>query len=79
MPQADNAKQPRERRPRGDDPSQVADHLTEQHGAKGAMDTASAGIATAQSEGDNYRLSIWREVRRILRNRPVEPVEEKSD
>jgi len=29
-----------------------------------------AGIATAHADGDNYGLSIWREVRWVLRAKP---------
>ncbi len=52
-----------------DDPNQIADDLIEQHGVDGALDTVREGIATAHAEGDNYRLSVWREVRRALRNK----------
>ena len=72
-PSPDNAKRSRERHHRGDDPAQIAEHLTEQHGAAEAQQFVTVGIAEAQRNGDNYRLSIWREVRRILRSRPVAP------
>ena len=47
-----------------DNPNQIADDLIQQHGADGALDTVREGIATAHANGDNYRLSVWREVRR---------------
>jgi hypothetical protein len=52
-----------------DDPNQIANDLIEQHGADGALDTVREGIATAHANGDNYRLSVWREVRRALRDK----------
>lgn len=53
-----------------DDPSQIANHLIEQHGVDGALESVREGIATAHADGDNYRLSVWREVRRVLRDKP---------
>jgi hypothetical protein len=53
-----------------DDPSQIANHLIEQHGVDGALQSVIDGIATAHADGDNYRLSVWREVRRVLRDKP---------
>ena len=52
-----------------DNPNQIADDLIQQHGADGALDTVREGIATAHANGDNYRLSVWREVRRVLRDK----------
>jgi hypothetical protein len=52
-----------------DDPSQIANHLIEQHGVDGALETVRAGIEASHANGDNYRLSVWREVRRILRDK----------
>ncbi len=52
-----------------DDPSQIADSLIEQHGVDGALEMVREGIATAHANGDNYRLSVWRDVRRILQDR----------
>ena len=46
-----------------DDPNQIANDLIEQHGADGALDMVREGIVTAHANGDNYRLSVWREVR----------------
>mgnify|MGYP000367821409 FL=1 len=49
-----------------DDPSQIADHLIEDHGVEGALEMVRDGIELAHDIGDNYRLSVWREVRRVL-------------
>jgi hypothetical protein len=53
-----------------DDPSQIASNLIAQHGVDGALASVRQGIATAHAEGDNYGLSIWREIRRALRTKP---------
>jgi hypothetical protein len=53
-----------------DDPSQIADHLIEQHGVDGALEVVRDGVAAAQANGDNYNLSVWRDVRRILQTPP---------
>jgi hypothetical protein len=49
-----------------DNPSQIADHLIGQHGVDGALEAVREGIAAAKAKGDNYRLSVWREVWVIL-------------
>ncbi len=49
-----------------DDPSQIADHLIGQHGVDGALDAVREGVEAAKENGDNYRLSVWREVRWVL-------------
>lgn len=56
-----------------DNPAQIADHLIEQHGINGALNAVREGIGSAQADGDNYRLSVWRDVRRILRDRRINP------
>jgi len=53
-----------------DDPSQIASNLIAQHGVDGALKSVREGIATAHADGDNYRLSVWREVGRVLRDKP---------
>ncbi len=45
---------------------EIADNLIEQHGLDGAIKAAMEYTATA---GDNYTLSVWREVKTILRKR----------
>ncbi len=52
-----------------DDPSQIADYLIEQRGVDGALDAVRDGIAGVHASGDNYRLSVWREVRRALKDK----------
>ncbi len=52
-----------------DDASQIADHLIEQHGVDGALEMVREGIATAHANGDRYRLSVWRDVKRIIQDR----------
>ncbi len=53
-----------------DDPGQIASNLIAQHGVDGALISVREGIATAHADGDNYGLSVWREVKRIIRNKP---------
>ena len=52
-----------------DDPKQIANDLIREHGLDDALARVGAGIATAHQERDNYTLSVWREVKRILRER----------
>ena len=49
------------------DPHEIADYLVEKHGLDLALDKATEGTHDANQQGDNYRLSIWREVKQILR------------
>ena len=49
-----------------DNPSQIATVLVQQHGTDGALELVRREIAAVHAAGDNYRLSIWREVRRAL-------------
>ncbi len=53
--------------PRPDDPRKIAEHLVAEHGFDGAVKMAVAGTTEAQRDDDNYGLSVWREVKRILR------------
>ena len=43
--------------------------LIKEHGADGAYLAAVEGAATALKEGDGYRLSVWRDVKRTLTER----------
>ena len=52
-----------------DDPNQIADNLIEQHGVDGALEMVGEEIATAHANGDRYRLSVLRDVKRILQDR----------
>ena len=49
-----------------EDPQQIADYLLGKHGYKAAYSAALAGAIEAQSEDDNYRLSIWRDIKFIV-------------
>lgn len=51
------------------DPGNIADNLIRAHGVVGAYQAALVGAMDAQREGDNYRLSVWREVKRIVRDK----------
>ena len=50
-----------------EDPYHIVEYLVQELGHEGALKAAIEGVATAQGEGDNYGLSIWREVKRILK------------
>jgi hypothetical protein len=52
-----------------DDPKHIANDLIREHGLNDALTRAMAETTTAHEEGDNYALSVWREVKRILRER----------
>ncbi len=52
-----------------DDPQVIAERLVQEHGLERALDRATEGTTAAQERGDNYGLSVWREVKRILRER----------
>ena len=51
----------------GDNPKDIATDLIQEHGPTGAMEEATRQVYEAQSKGRMYDLSIWREVRKILR------------
>ena len=51
-----------------DDPSDIAKYIIEDSGIDSAIQMADDGIARAHQDGDNYVLSVWREVKTILRN-----------
>ncbi len=52
-----------------DDPKQIAKFLIREHGLDNALARVVAEIVTAHEEGDNYALSVLREVKRILHER----------
>ncbi len=52
-----------------DDPNEIAEYLIDQHGLDGAFKVALESAATA---GDNYALSVWREVKAILRDKRLD-------
>lgn len=49
------------------DANEIAAALAREQGLADAIKTATEGIAVSQQESDFYSLSIWREVRRTLR------------
>ena len=55
-----------------DDPQEIAARLVHEHGLEDARDIALSAAIQAQQDRDNYALSIWREVKRILA-RPANP------
>ena len=50
------------------DPAEIARNLVQQHGREGAMQEAIRQGMDAQADRRLYDLSIWREVKRVLRN-----------
>ena len=52
-----------------DYPQQIAEYLVQEHGLDHALQKAFEGVTAAQKGGDNYDLSVWREVKQLLRNR----------
>ena len=61
------------------DPSVIAEQLLEMHGDDGAWETATKGILAAQEDEDNYRLSVWREVRRELKIKQGNAAKQKDE
>ena len=57
-----------------DDPSDIAEYLIQNYGIDHAIQNVTDGIMKSQKEGDNYALSVWREVKTILRNKKNAPV-----
>ena len=50
-----------------DNPKQIAEYLIQEHGLNGALDDAMLGTQSAQRCGDNYALSVWREIKAEIR------------
>jgi hypothetical protein len=50
-----------------DDPQETADYLLRKHGQREAYAIALQGAVDAQESGDNYSLSVWRDVKRLLK------------
>jgi hypothetical protein len=48
-------------------PEDIAQHLIQEFGEDGAAQASIEGVEDAHKNGDNYALSIWREVRGLLR------------
>lgn len=50
-----------------DDPKKITDDLVQEHGIDHAVKIVIENVSNAKSADDNYKLSIWREVRNLLR------------
>ncbi len=50
-----------------DDPQEIADHLIQEHGIEGAVQAVMDGVKHCHGVGDYYALSVWRDVRRLLK------------
>ena len=50
-----------------EDPQSIAERLIAEHGPAGALAAVRSAIEDAHARGDNYRLSVWREVRVAVR------------
>jgi hypothetical protein len=59
---------------RKDDPRETAEFLLKKHGQRQAFSVALQGAVDAQDAGDNYRLSVWREVKCLLKQEELEPL-----
>lgn len=53
-----------------DNPEEIANSLVNNLGLDGAIKAVGEGKMKANRAYDYYRLSVWREVMAILRNRP---------
>lgn len=53
-----------------DDPYRIAEWLVQEHGLDQARAEVLSGVLQAQKEGDNYALSVWREVKHLLEKWP---------
>ena len=52
-----------------DDPHVIAEQLVQEHGLERPLDRATEGTTAAPERGDNYGLSVWRDVKRLIRRR----------
>ena len=50
-----------------DDAHEISEYLVRENGQEKAEQIAFESAMEAQESGNNYELSIWREVKRILR------------
>ncbi len=51
-----------------DDPMEIVRFLVRQNGLDRARQIALEGTTSANQEGNLYRLSVWREVKHVLRD-----------
>ena len=61
-----------------DAPKDIAEYLIQEHGLDGALAAAIEGAILAQQDGDNYALSIWREIKAVIRHQLAERSEEQN-
>ena len=52
-----------------DDPGEIADNLISKHGAERALEALWDLIAAVHANGDNYGLSVLREVKQSLQSK----------
>ncbi len=53
---------------RDDNPKEIASYLIREFGIEKAVEIAMDGVANAKASRDNYQLSVWREIRSLLRS-----------
>tara|TARA_R110001592_G_scaffold115740_2_gene316386 strand:- start:5348 stop:5593 length:246 start_codon:yes stop_codon:yes gene_type:complete len=54
------------------DPNEIAKNLIQEHGLDDALSVAIEGAIDAQRAGDNYTLSVWREIKAVIRKHITE-------
>jgi hypothetical protein len=52
---------------KNDSPKDIVKYLIHEFGHDGAVHAAIEGVDAAHRDGDNYALSVWREVKGLLR------------
>ncbi len=51
------------------DPNIIADQMIQEHGLDGALQTAREATQVSLEARDNYSVSVWREIKRVLKDR----------
>lgn len=54
-----------------DDPAEIAKYLIQEHGVEGAFRAVMEGVERCHANGDYYSLSIWRETRKLIKDKPT--------
>ena len=62
-----------------DDPLEIVRFLVRENGLDRARQIALEGTTTANLEGNFYRLSVWREVKHVLRDWKENPTENPTE
>jgi hypothetical protein len=52
---------------KSDSPEDIVKYLVQEFGHDGAVQAVIEGVGAAHKDGDNYALSVWREVKGLLR------------